>query len=138
MRQTITFNDNWNFTKDGQDWQKVRLPHTWNAIDGMDGKGEYYRGECTYTKDFDTPVFPEGGRVCLEILAAGLSGKVYVNQTEAGSHEGGYSSFTVDITDTLYAPEEKRTNTVTITVDNSHHSNIYPQMADFTFYLIQI
>lgn len=134
MRQTIDFNDNWNFTKDGQDWQKVRLPHTWNAIDGMDGKGEYYRGECTYTKEFDTPLFPEGGRVCLEILAAGLSGKVYVNQSEAGSHEGGYSSFTVDITDALYTPEEKKANTVTITVDNSLRSNIYPQMADFTFY----
>lgn len=134
MRQIKAFNDNWNFTRDGQNWQKVNLPHTWNAIDGMDGKGEYYRGECTYTKEFDTPVLRDGQRVCLEILAAGLSGKVYVNQSETGSHEGGYSSFTLDITDSLYSPEEKKANTITVTADNSHRSNIYPQMADFTFY----
>ena len=37
MRQTITLNDNCYFTKNGQDWQKVRLPLTWYAIVGMDG-----------------------------------------------------------------------------------------------------
>lgn len=134
MRQTIAFNDNWNFSKDGRSWQKISLPHTWNAVDGMDGRGDYYRGECTYTKEFDTPPLREGERVCLEILAVGLSGKVFVNQAEAGSHEGGYSSFTVDITEALHPSDTETVNTVTITADNSHRSNIYPQIADFTFY----
>ncbi len=134
MRQIINLNDNWSFSKDGQNWQEVCLPHTWNAIDGMDGKGEYYRGECTYTRELDTPAPEDGRRVYLEIPAAGLSARVYVNQSEAGSHEGGYSSFTADLTEALYAPEEKKKNILTITVDNSHHSHIYPQMADFTFY----
>ncbi len=134
MRQTINLNENWNFTKDGKDWQSVTLPHTWNAVDGMDGKGAYYRGECTYTRELDTPCLQEGERVFLEVLAAGLSGRVYLNQTEIKSHDCGYSAFTADITDALYAPEEKRPNTVTITVDNSPRSHIYPQIADFTFY----
>ena len=46
MRKIIPFNDNWNFTKDNITWEPVTLPHTWNAVDGMDGKGKYHRGQC--------------------------------------------------------------------------------------------
>ena len=28
----------------------VNLPHTWNAIDGQDGGGDYYRGTCAYVR----------------------------------------------------------------------------------------
>lgn len=136
MRQTINFNENWQFTKDQLHKETVNLPHTWNAVDGMDGKGEYDRGEYFYTKQFATPALRDGERVVLEVLAAGLSAKVFVNERELGRHEGGYSSFTVDITDALYPGESQlpKPNTVTIAVNNTNRSNIYPQMADFTFY----
>jgi beta-galactosidase len=141
MRKIIPFNNNWNFTKDNINWESVTLPHTWNAVDGMDGKGEYYRGQCCYLNQLATPKLQDGQRVCLEILALSLSGKVFVNDKEVGRHEGGYSSFTVDITDFLHPctdesglSVEAAPNTVTILADNTPHSNIYPQMADFTFY----
>lgn len=147
MRKTFNLNDNWSFSKDRINWEQVTLPHTWNAVDGMDGKGEYYRGKCYYRRQLQTPALQEGERVYLEILALSLCGTVYVNDREVGSHEGGYSSFVVDITDAL-VPSPERTaaaseasfgspasmNTITILADNSPHSNIYPQMADFTFY----
>jgi beta-galactosidase len=44
-------------------------------------------------------------------------------------HDGGYSTFRADITDTL-----DKENTLTVTVDNSVNQKIYPQKADFTFY----
>ncbi len=149
MRKIIPFNDNWSFSKDRINWEQVTLPHTWNAVDGMDGRGEYYRGRCYYRKQLPTPMLQEGERVFLEILALSLCGTVYVNDTEVGSHEGGFSSFAVDITDALLPCESKTdaasgqtaatpapppVNTITILADNSPHSNIYPQMADFTFY----
>ena len=136
MRQTIPFNDNWQFSKDKIHNETVNLPHTWNAVDGMDGKGEYDRGEYFYTKQFPTPKLWDKERVVLEVLAAGLSAKVFVNDREMGSHEGGYSSFTVDMTDALYSDESQspKSNTVTIAVNNTNRSHIYPQMADFTFY----
>jgi len=134
MRQIINFNDNWVFSKDREHWESVTLPHTWNAVDGMDGKGGYYRGECFYTKQFFTPALKEGERVCLEVLAAGLTGKVRVNDRELGSHQGGYSSFTVDITEALNSTDDARPNTIAISTDNSPQSDVYPQMADFTFY----
>lgn len=154
MRNIISWNDNWLFTKDKASWETVTLPHTWNAVDGMDGKGEYYRGECFYQKQLETPCLQEGERVYLEVLALSLCGRVYVNGKELASHEGGYSSFAVDITDALLprqnaasdspgqasganqteSPAPPPINTITILADNSLHSNIYPQMADFTFY----
>lgn len=145
MRNVIPFNDNWYFTKEnnglpealtgnreaGSGWEKVTLPHTWNAVDGHDGKGEYYRGACWYVKEFDTPSLMEDGLVFVDVLAASLSGRVYVNGKELGYHEGGYSSFALDITPALN-PSGK--NLMAICVDNTDRSNIYPQMADFTFY----
>lgn len=135
MRKIIAFNDNWNFTKDAlgekANWEKVNLPHTWNAIDGMNGKGEYYRGECWYEKSFTLPPLEEGQQVCLEILALSLSGKVLVNDRNVGSHEGGFSSFIVNITKALH-PDGN--NKIRISADNREKSHIYPQMADFTFY----
>lgn len=135
MRKIISFNNDWKFTKDSNPeqahWEKVTLPHTWNAVDGMDGKGSYYRGECWYSKDFEAPQLMEGWHICLEILALSLSGKVFVNGKEAGSHEGGYSSFVVDITQHLHPGGS---NQILICADNTDRSSIYPQMADFTFY----
>lgn len=146
MREIISFNDNWNFSKDGTHWEPVTLPHTWNAIDGMDGQGEYYRGVCRYEKSFATPPLRDGTRVFLEVLACSLSGTVIVNGRELCRHKGGYSSFVTDITEALCPScsstaspgqqdtDARKTNTLTILADNSPQSDVYPQMADFTFY----
>ncbi|MBE5875149.1 MAG: beta-galactosidase, partial [Lachnospiraceae bacterium] len=131
MRNTINFNDNWLFSKDNIQWENVTLPHTWNAVDGMNGKGEYYRGECFYAKEFATPPLYENTKVYLEILAASLSSKVLLNDVEIGIHERGFSSYTVDLTPHL---SKSGVNHLVIRVDNSERSHIYPQMADFTFY----
>lgn len=139
MRNVINMNENWYFTRENaglpatlpENWEKINLPHTWNAVDGHDGKGSYYRGACWYAREFDTPSMPEGSRVYVEVLAAALSGRVYVNGTELGYHEGGYSSFTLDATKALHKTGR---NLLVICADNTDRSHIYPQMADFTFY----
>ncbi len=115
-----------------EEWQRVDLPHTWNAVEGHDGKGEYYRGKCWYVKSFETPRQPlAGGRVYVEILAAGQQAAVYVNGTEAAYHEGGYSIFRADITDFC---REEGENLLAIACSNENKSSVYPQAADFTFY----
>lgn len=135
MHTVFQFNDNWKFSKNKnlakEKWESVTLPHTWNAHDGMDGKGAYYRGECYYYKEFTLPPHTSEDRIYLEILALSLCGSVYVNDTLLASHSCGFSSFVVDITD---AVSEEGINRLLILADNSEHSDIYPQMADFTFY----
>ena len=66
MRQIISLNRKWAFTKNAQHcpcqmpelpyW--VNVPHSWNAIDGQDGAGDYYRGTCWYVKELDREEIP--------------------------------------------------------------------------------
>ncbi len=140
MRNIINLNANWKFIQQDvglpsvlpDDWPTVDLPHTWNAVDGMDGNGSYDRGSYWYARVFSTPKQPlPGGRVYVEVLAAGQQAAVYVNGTEATCHEGGYSAFRADITDLC---KEDGDNLLVINCSNEYKDNIYPQSADFTFY----
>lgn len=140
MRNLIHLNQDWRFIqKDAglpealpKDWEKVDLPHSWNAVDGHDGNGGYDRGCYWYAKSFQTPKQPlAGGRVYVEFPAAGQQARVYVNGKEAIYHEGGYSAFRADITDLC---KEEGDNLLAVACSNENKSNVYPQAADFTFY----
>ena len=137
MRKIVNFNYKWAFTKQAteipteihNDWNFVNLPHTWNAIDGQDGGNDLYRGTGYYAKTFDKRDLPEADRYFLEINGANSSADVYLNGKKLAHHDGGYSTWRVDLTDTLEID-----NLLVITVDNSPNDKVYPQMADFTFY----
>ena len=127
MRRKISFNEGWEFSKDGISWQKVTLPHTWNAVDGQDGGNDYWRGCASYRKEFDH--VPGENRVFLEINGAFSIAEVFLNGTNLVHHAGGYSTFRTDLTDKLQAK-----NVLLVQVDNSANDYVYPQKADFTFY----
>lgn len=131
-QQTISFNDNWQFQKGidtiSSKWERVQIPHTWNAEDPFDKIPGYYRGVGWYQKSWNFS--SEGLRQFLEFEAINQEATIYVNGKEAGSHLGGYTAFNFDITD--YMMEGK--NEVLIRVDNSHHENIPPLKGDFNFY----
>lgn len=128
MRQIIVFNENWTFTKPGNAPIPVRLPHTWNAQDGQDGGNDYWRGTAVYEKEFFRPDW--FGEIVLEFAGAAMSADVFVNGAQLAHHDGGYSTFRVNITDALVPGNNK----VTVSVDNSENDRVYPQKADFTFY----
>ncbi len=137
MRNIININRKWAFTKEAtavpasmpEKWNFVNLPHTWNNIDGQDGGNDYYRGTCYYAREIDKLDLPEADRYYLEIKGANSSAEVYLNGKKLASHDGGYSTWRVDMTDTLEAK-----NLLVIAVDNAPNDRVYPQMADFTFY----
>ena len=136
MRSVLNFNNDWHFLKGceitneiPENSEKVNLPHTWNATDGQDGGNDYFRGVCTYAKSFKKSDLPEGDLHYVEIQGANSSATVYLNGKKLASHDGGYSTFRVNLTEEL--SEE---NILTVTVDNSPNEHVYPQMADFTFY----
>lgn len=140
MRNIINLNQDWRFIQENaglpevfpEHWSVINLPHTWNAVDGHDGNGGYNRGCYWYAKSFTTPKQPlAGGRVFVEILAAGQQATVYVNGSEVIYHEGGYSTFRADITDLC---KEEGENLLVVACSNENKSSVYPQSADFTFY----
>ncbi len=137
MRKIISLNRKWSFRKGVNevpavtpvDWDFVNVPHCWNAIDGQDGGNDYFRGTCCYVKDLDREEFPTADKYYLEINGANSSATVYMNGNKLASHDGGYSTWRVDITEEL-----KKGTRLGILVDNSANETVYPQMADFTFY----
>ena len=84
MREIINLNTKWAFSKEAEavpasmpeKWYFVHLPHTWNAIDGQDGGGDYYRGTCYYAKTIDKIDLPTAERYFLEINGANASAYV--------------------------------------------------------------
>lgn len=130
MRRRILMNTGWKFTLAGKETVEVDFPHTWNALDGQDGGNDYFRGKGVYEKTLDMPDFdPESEEVFMEFLGVNASGEVYVNGEKLIAHDGGYSTFRVNVTKWL---QEK--NELKVVVDNGVNDKVYPQKADFTFY----
>ena len=136
MRNILKFNSGWQFIKNSTypasadvEAVSVDLPHSWNATDGQDGGNDYFRGSCLYTKSFKRSDLPEADCHYVEIRGANSSADLYINGNHLAHHDGGYSTWRVDISEHL---EDE--NELAIVVDNSPNDRVYPQMADFTFY----
>src|SRR5688572_100026 len=61
-------------------WESVTVPHTYNALDGQDGGGDYYRGPTWYRLRFTAPELA-GRRAYLGFDAANTVADVYLNGT---------------------------------------------------------
>ena len=137
MRTVYNFNTKWAFSKEAievpsvmpEKWYWVTLPHTWNDIDGQDGGNDLYRGTAYYAKELEKIDLPKADQYYLEFKGANSSATVYVNGKKLAHHDGGYSTWRVNITDVL---EDK--NLFVVEVDNGQNDRVYPQNADFTFY----
>ena len=137
MRTVLNINCDWSFVKDlsqvptvlPMNGDKVDLPHTWNAKDGQDGGNDYFRGTCCYAKSIIKSELPDAQRYYLEINGANSTADVYMNGKHLSHHDGGYSTWRVEITNTL-----REENCLAILVNNEANETVYPQTADFTFY----
>ncbi len=137
MRTVLSLNRKWSFSKMADTiptaidpkWDFVNIPHCWNAIDGQDGDNDYYRGTAYYAKTINKAALPTADRYYLELRGTNSSADVYLNGKALAHHDGGYSTWRVDLTDHLEV-----TNLLVVAVDNTANETVYPQMADFTFY----
>ena len=137
MREIVDLNRKWAFSKMADSvpvafdnkWDIVNIPHCWNAIDGQDGDNDYYRGTAYYAKTLNKMNLPQADRYYLEINGANSSADVYIDGKKLAHHDGGYSTWRVDVTEALGV-----NSLLVIAVDNSANESVYPQMADFTFY----
>lgn len=69
-REIVSFNDNWVFKKGpfpaeikpdapelAGEWEKVEIPHTWNADDMQNNKNDFYQG-AAFTKKHTNQMKP--------------------------------------------------------------------------------
>jgi beta-galactosidase len=80
-------------------WQKVEVPHCFNARDAVDPDQPYYEGPAWYRRRLllRNP-FPHG-RILLQFEGAGQRSDIFVANQRLAAHVGGYDEFVVDITD---------------------------------------
>ena len=110
MRKITTLTDGWRFLKAAipvetalayaARGEAVPLPHTWNAVDGQDGGNDYHRGTAWYVRELSAEECA-GERLYLEINGAAMTAEVYLNGEKLARHEGGYSTFRVELTEKL-------------------------------------
>ena len=121
QRQEVTLSDGWQFSRDKQAWQLVRIPHDWAIAGPFDKKWDLQKvaiaqnGETEATEKSGrsgalpwigeghykrTLTIPEGFSGHAELLFDGAMSEptVFVNGQKAGYWAYGYNTFRVDVT----------------------------------------
>jgi beta-galactosidase len=141
-RTLVALDDGWKFTLQqgpgaeaeevgDDDWQNVRLPHTWNAQDGQDGGNDQHRGTGWYRRRLTIPEAERGKRFFLQFDGASLVADVFVNGTHVGQHRGGFARFRFDITASVRLGQS---NLIAVRVNNAVAADVPPVSGDFSFF----
>lgn len=124
------------------EWLSVTIPHDFNGgIDGVNntvflGRFDFkndpdkrlmYKGAGWYRTKFSIDKQYTGKKIFIEFEAVSLEAKVWVNGKEVGQHKGGYTGFTIDITDFVKPGTE---NLLVVRADNTNNPAVAPWMAD--------
>jgi beta-galactosidase len=129
-RDSQPFNDGWLFKKAedlpktlDEDWQPVKIPHTWNAEDMQVKKNTFYEGEAYYRKTYTPDPSLGDKRVFLRFEGVAAVAEVYINGVFAGNHKGGYSAFVIEMTKLLRYGQE---NEILVKADNNSRPDVIP------------
>jgi hypothetical protein len=119
--QATAFND--------ASWATVGLPHSfdipyWRVGSATNPTIGWYRKHITIDASWIS-----AKRVFIEFGAAFLVSQVYVNGTLAGTHQGGYTGFSYDITSLLHSGD----NVIAVRVNASWNAQIAPRGGDHNF-----
>lgn len=123
-REVYDLNGGWMFyTYDQADSMSVVLPHTWNDVDALAGRSDYYRGAGHYMKSIYVPTEWQGRRVFIRFYGAGNVTDLLVNGRYAGRHRGGNNAFEFELTDLLNYDAR---NLLWVTVSNAFRTDVLP------------
>jgi beta-galactosidase len=142
VRAILNLNKTWKFIKsdvavatataaaDPSGWSNINLPHSfeqpyWRTNLASSPYIGWYRKHVT----IDTSLLLAKKRVFIEFEAAFLVSSVYINGTLVGTHNGGYTGFSYDITQNLHAGD----NVIAVRVDGSWNAQVAPRAGEHIF-----
>jgi hypothetical protein len=137
-RQQLNFNREWKFRLgdppgaeaagcDDSQWDDIGLPHSFSLPYFLSDK--FYVGYGWYRKHFKVPAKWTGRRLCLEFDGAFQDAEIFVNGRRIGEHKGGYTGFSLDITDAAKAGD----NTVAVRLNNRWNPELAPRAGEHVF-----
>lgn len=99
------------------DWKSVDVPHNWDQYGGYRRllRGNQF-GYAWYRKEFTIRQKPEGKRFYVFFEGVGSYATVWLNGKQVGYHAGGRTTFTLDVTDAIYA--DGRPNLLAVRADH--------------------
>ncbi|WP_335991440.1 glycoside hydrolase family 2 protein [Glycomyces sp. MUSA5-2] len=137
IREHRFVNDGWTFAYGEHpgaerepadpDWFDVGLPHSFDLPDFRELR--FYIGHGCYRRTLDVPESWAGKWIALEFLGVFQTAEVFVNGRPAGRHDGGYTPFTVDLSDLV----QPGPNEVFVRVDNHWNPRLAPRGGDYSF-----
>jgi len=137
-RQTVNFNRDWKFRLgahagaeaeryDDDAWDAIGLPHSFSIP--YFAAPDFYVGQGWYRKRFDVPATWAGRRLYLEFDGAFQDAEIFVNARRVEHHTGGYTGFSVDITEAA----RSGSNLVAVRLDNLWNPRLAPRAGEHVF-----
>jgi beta-galactosidase len=118
--ELTNFNDN--------EWQHIGLPHSFSIPYFL--SPDFYVGFGWYRKHFNVPAnHIHSKRLFLEFEAAFQVAEVFINGKKAGEHRGGYTGFSIDISDAVKAGD----NLIAVRVNNIWDPGLAPRAGEHVF-----
>lgn len=138
LRIIKNFNRDWKFELgdhpgaeeanfDDSGWDIIGLPHSFSIPYFLSSK--FYVGYGWYRKHFEVPVKWKEKRIFLECDGAFQDTEVFVNGRSVGHHSGGYTGFSIDLTDAVRTGD----NLVAIRLNNNWNPEIAPRAGEHVF-----
>ena len=138
LRQQINFNREWKFQLgdpagaeamgyDDAKWEDIGLPHSFSMP--YFAAPRFYTGYGWYRKHFAVPAGWSGKRLSLEFDGAFQDAEIFMNGRRIGGHKGGYTGFSMDITDVVKTGD----NVVAVRLNNLWNARIAPRAGEHVF-----
>ena len=138
VRQQVNLNRNWFFTLgdpkgaeqsqfSATDWEPVNLPHSFSLPYFM--WKSVYNGYGWYRREIDVPAAWKGKQVAIEFEGVFIQSEVFLNGQPVGTHTGGYTGFSYDLTPYLQPGK----NLLAVRVNNLWRPDVAPRAGDHQF-----
>lgn len=137
-RETLLLNPGWKYLQgdcsgaerpgfDDTGWEDVGLPHSFSIPYFM--SKDFYIGYGWYRKQVELKAADLKKRLFLEFDGVFQEAEIFVNGKRVGSHIGGYTGFSVDIT----AAARRGRNQIAVRVNNLWRPDVAPRAGEHVF-----
>ncbi len=138
VREKININREWKYIQgdfkgaesleyNDEKWDYVNIPHCFSTPYFQ--TGFWYSGYGWYRKYFEIPEKWNGKQIFIEFEGAFRDAEIFVNGKLAGTHQSGYTGFSLDISKLLTAGK----NVLAVRINNLWNSQLAPRGGDHIF-----
>jgi len=133
-RSVLAMNRNWRYHPgkldgasapgfDDSGFSRVVIPHTNERLPWHNFDDKEYEIVSTYRRRFRLPPSARGKRIFVDLEGAMTASTVWINGVRLGEYKGGYTPFSFELTQHLYADGE---NVLCVEVDSTERPDIPP------------